>query len=117
MKSHRPRRPRFTRKKIKNNVFILKKYSPLGMYLDIAVSTNKQTILKKAEELLKKLPDEMWKIHRAMPFHQARSDEELRQFLKENPDSTHYCIIIYDNNTGEVVDSVIVTGKTTLSKY
>lgn len=116
MKSPRPRRPSFTRKKIKKYVFILKKYLPLSGF-DIAVSTNKKMILKRARELVKKLPEEMLEIHRAMPFHQGRSDEELRQFLKDNPDPTSYGIVIYDNNTGEVVDSHTVEERTTLAGY
>lgn len=112
----RPRRARFTRKKNKRYVFILKKYLPLGA-LDIAVSTNKKMILEWARELVKNLPGEILMIHGAMPFHRGRSDKDLRQFLKDNPDPTSYGIVIYDNNTGEVVNSCIVTEKTTLPGY
>lgn len=116
LKSPRSRRSRFIRKKTKNYVYILRKYLPLGE-LDIAVSTNKQMILKRAKALLKNLPEEIWENHRPTPFHQGRSDEELRQFLKDNPDQTYYDIVIHDDNTGEIVDSHIVEDRTTLPGY
>ena len=107
---------RFTRKKNKKYVFILKKYLPLLVF-DIAVSTNKRMILQTAKKLLKNLPKDIWLIQRSMPFHQGKSDEDLRQFLKYNPDPTYYGIVIHDNNTGEVVNSCVVTSKTVLSGY
>lgn len=111
------RKREFPKNRREKYVFILRKYLPLGIDLDILVSTNKQMVLARAQTLLQKLPEEIWRLNRSMPFHQGRSDEELRQFLKDDPDSTYYGIVIYDNNTGEVVNSVVVTDKIDLPAY
>lgn len=101
----------------KHYIFLLKEFLPIGISIDIAASTNKKMILKKANESARNLSEEIWRTHRLMPYHKGKSDDEVRQYLREHPDPTRYEIFIFDSNNGEFIKSVIVTEKTTLPEY
>lgn len=80
----------------------------IGGELVVAVSTRRQMILRKARELVRGFPAREREIARSMPFTQGFSDEELREKVKTEGTKYECWISLYDNRTGEFLDSVEV---------